>query len=133
MAARNHQGQDTFSMTQLRFEQMVLASSTQGAFPVANRFLLRDWQRRLSVLGTIREQLHDHSLCKDLLNVTEDQLFFLQEALQQGRAIVYLLHGNASLKAHRQCENHGAVGKREMEYVCDCPLSFWLKSIRIWI
>lgn len=116
MAARKEQGQDTFSLTQLRLPQMVLASSTQGAFPVANRFLLRDWQRRLSVLGTIREQLHDHSLCKDLLNVTEDQLFFLQEALQHGRAIVYLLHGNGSFKAHRQCENLVRLAKEKCNH-----------------
>ena len=105
MAARKEQGQDTFSLTQLRLPQMVLASSTQGAFPAANRFLLQDWQRRLSILGMIREKLSDHLLCKALLNVTEEQLFFLQEALQNGCAIVYLLHGNGSFKAHRQCEN----------------------------
>lgn len=105
MAARKEQGQDTLSLTQLRLPQMVLASSTQGAFPVANRYLLQDWQRRLSILGMIREKLSDHSLCKALLDLTEEQLFFLQEALKQEQAIVYLLHGNASLKAHRQCEN----------------------------
>lgn len=105
MAARKEQGQDTFSLTQLRLPQMVLASSTQGAFPAANRYLLQDWQRRLSILGMIREKLSDHSLCKALLDLTEEQLFFLQGALQYGRSIVYLLHGNGSFKAHRQCEN----------------------------
>lgn len=105
MSARRDQGQDTFSMTQLRLPHMVLASHTQGSFPVANRYLLQDWQRRLSVLDSIRKNLKDHSLCKDLMDLTQEQLFFLYKALHYKRAIVYLLHGNSSYKAYKQCEN----------------------------
>lgn len=105
MSCNKNQDQDTFSTVTRRDKNLVLSCHTNGSFPVANQNIVNDWKARLEILETLRSRLQDHSLCHDLIKLDDRHLYFFQEALQTKQAIIYLLHGNSSLKARVQCQN----------------------------
>lgn len=105
MSCNKNQEQDTFSTVTKRDKHLVLSCHTNGSFPVANQNIVNDWKARLEILETLRNKLQDHALCHDLVNLDDQHLCFFQEVFQTKQAIIYLLHGNSSLKARIQCQN----------------------------
>lgn len=105
MSCHKNQNQDTFSTVCTRDKDLMLACNTNGAFPAANKNILNDWKQRLEILKQLRDQLQEHSICHELLDLNDMHCFFFKEAMYSRKAIVFLLHGNNSYKAADQCIN----------------------------
>lgn len=127
MAAQKEVGQDCFSMVEVRKQDLVLACHTQGAYPLANRAILNDWQDRLQDLKIIREHLQDHRHCEKILNLNPEHLSFLCSLLKAQKGIVVLMHGNASQKAKRQAENLC----RSIQEKHQCPTTFFFMAAKL--
>lgn len=101
MSSQKDVDQDTYSVSMLRKDNLLLACNTNGAFPLANKDILDKMDDRLSLLSDIRKRLHDHKLCEYLLALNDSQLAFLSNK----DGIVYLLHGSCDTKAYMECDS----------------------------
>lgn len=99
MSCQKGQGQDTLDMVESTYDHLKLACHTKGAFPLANKRILQDWNDRLALLKELRNRLKSSSLCSILFELNIDQLLFLKQAITTSKTIVYLFHGNTSLAA----------------------------------
>ena len=66
MSVQKDEGQDSFSVSQLRKDHLLLACNTNGSFPLANKMILDKLDKRMALLSDIRNKLHDHHLCEYL-------------------------------------------------------------------
>lgn len=103
MSCHPNEEADAHAMMTLRKDSLVLACSTSSTFPLMNQRIIQTWQEQLHVYQTLRTQLHDKSLSKICMQLSLDRLQFLMHALKTKKAIVYLLHGSATLSAQKQC------------------------------
>ena len=101
MSVQKDEGQDSFSVSQLRKDHLLLACNTNGSFPLANKMILDKLDKRMALLSDIRNKLHDHHLCEYLFLLNDDQLAFLNKS----KGIVYLLHGSNDAKAYLECDH----------------------------
>lgn len=105
MSAQKDLEQDCFSMMESRNGDLVLACHTNGAYPIANKAILKDWQDRLQDLRVIRDHLQDHRYCETILNLDPEHISFLRSLCERSKGIVVLVHGNHSQKAKIQIKN----------------------------
>lgn len=101
MSVQKDEGQDSFSVSQLRKDHLLLACNTNGSFPLANKMILDKLDKRIALLSDIRNKLHNHRLCEYLLALSDEQLAFLNKS----KGIVYLLHGSNDAKAYLECDH----------------------------
>lgn len=104
MCAMKDAGQNTHSMTESHAGLVKAAFSTDGAFPLACSRLAQTEAKRIALLGTIRDALHDRSLCRPLADAGAAQLRFLEQAMRKRCALVFLMHGSSGALAEDEAE-----------------------------
>lgn len=87
MSCNKNQEQDTFSTVTKRDKHLVLSCHTNGSFPVANQNIVNDWKARLEILETLRNNLQDHALCHDLVNLDDQHLCFFKKSFKPSRPL----------------------------------------------
>lgn len=94
---------DTFSVIERRQNDLLIATNTNGTFPLFSNELLDVITKRLSLLKILRERLSDKHLSSLLVKLKNEELSFLIDSMNK-EGLLYIMHGSKDTLAHIEAQ-----------------------------